>query len=136
MKASIYNASAGSGKTYRLAYNYVRTIIRDPQNYSHILAVTFTNKATEEMKNRILKELHLLAAGKRSRYRKDLRQELKLGDAELQQRAAQGEQLILHNYSRFTVLTIDRFFQRILRAFLHELDIDLNYSIELDTETL
>lgn len=136
MKASIYNASAGSGKTYRLAYNYVRTIIRDPQNYSHILAVTFTNKATEEMKNRILKELHLLAAGKRSRYRKDLRQELKLGDAELQQRAAQGEALILHNYSRFTVLTIDRFFQRILRAFLHELDIDLNYSIELDTETL
>ncbi|MBQ5878914.1 MAG: UvrD-helicase domain-containing protein, partial [Alistipes sp.] len=69
MKASIYNASAGSGKTYRLAYNYVRTIIRDPQIYSHILAVTFTNKATEEMKNRILKELHLLAAGKRSRYR-------------------------------------------------------------------
>lgn len=136
MKASIYNASAGSGKTYRLAYNYVRTIIRDPQSYSHILAVTFTNKATEEMKNRILKELHLLASGKRSRYRADLRKELGLGNAEIEQRAAKGESLILHNYSRFTVLTIDRFFQRILRAFLHELNIDLNYSIELDTDTL
>ena len=57
----IVKASAGSGKTYRLAYEYVRSVIEEPHLYRHILAVTFTNKATEEMKQRILSEINLLA---------------------------------------------------------------------------
>ena len=63
MRAKILNASAGSGKTYQLAYKYVRDVVEQPALYRHILAVTFTNKATEEMKSRILKEIHLLASG-------------------------------------------------------------------------
>ena len=63
MRAKILNASAGSGKTYQLAYKYVRDVIDQPGLYRHILAVTFTNKATEEMKSRILKEIHALASG-------------------------------------------------------------------------
>ena len=69
MRAKILNASAGSGKTYQLAYKYVRDVIDQPGLYRHILAVTFTNKATEEMKSRILKEIHRLASGGASPYR-------------------------------------------------------------------
>ena len=61
MRAKILNASAGSGKTYQLAYKYIHDVIERPELYRHILAVTFTNKATEEMKSRILREIHLLA---------------------------------------------------------------------------
>lgn len=68
MRAKILNASAGSGKTYQLAYKYVRDVVEQPSIYRHILAVTFTNKATEEMKSRILKEIHLLASGGESSY--------------------------------------------------------------------
>ena len=68
MKAKILNASAGSGKTYQLAYKYVHDVVEQPALYRHILAVTFTNKATEEMKSRILKEIHRLASGAESPY--------------------------------------------------------------------
>jgi ATP-dependent exoDNAse (exonuclease V) beta subunit len=130
------NASAGSGKTYQLAYKYVHDVIRRPDSYSNILAVTFTNKATEEMKNRILREIHLLASGKPSNYLRALMQETQLDEITIRQRAETVRTRILHNYSRFTVLTIDRFFQRILRAFIKELGIEQNYNIELDTEPL
>lgn len=133
MQAKILNASAGSGKTYRLAYNYVRDVIWQPMLYRHILAVTFTNKATEEMKSRILKEIHLLAADQESDYLKPLSLELALGEQEIRQRARKVQSAILHDYSHFTVLTIDKFFQRILHAFLQELGIDLNYTVELES---
>lgn len=136
MRAKILNASAGSGKTYQLAYNYVRELIMQPSIYRHILAVTFTNKATEEMKSRILKELHRLASDYRSSYRERLVEDLGLSPHEIQKRAIEARSKILHDYSRFTVLTIDTFFQRILRAFIKELGIDLNYNIELETATL
>ena len=73
MRAKILNASAGSGKTYQLAYKYVHDVIERPESYSAILAVTFTNKATEEMKTRILKEINTLASGQRSGYMSLLR---------------------------------------------------------------
>ncbi|MBQ1978369.1 MAG: UvrD-helicase domain-containing protein, partial [Alistipes sp.] len=136
MRAKILNASAGSGKTYQLAYNYVRELIMQPSIYRHILAVTFTNKATEEMKSRILKELHRLASDYRSSYRERLMEDLGLSQHEIQKRAIEARSRILHDYSRFTVLTIDTFFQRILRAFIKELGIDLNYNIELETATI
>ena len=136
MRAKIYNASAGSGKTYQLAYKYVHDAIEDTRLYRHILAVTFTNKATEEMKSRILKEIHTLASGLESSYTADLIRDLKISEREIRRRALELRAKILHDYSHFTVLTIDTFFQRILRSFIKELDIDLNYNIEIETSTV
>lgn len=135
-RATIYNASAGSGKTYTLAYKYVRDVIEKPTLYANILAVTFTNKATEEMKRRILSEIHTLASGEQSKYLHQLQLDLKRPEKYIRAQALEVRSRILHDYSRFTILTIDRFFQRIIRAFIQELGIDINYNIELDPATL
>ena len=87
MKAKIFNASAGSGKTYQLAYKYVRDVVEQPSLYRHILAVTFTNKATEEMKSRILKEIHRLVSGAESPYLESLCNELRLDAETVRKRA-------------------------------------------------
>ncbi|MBO7220736.1 MAG: UvrD-helicase domain-containing protein [Alistipes sp.] len=142
--AVVVPASAGSGKTYRIAHEYIYDVLRDRYDeagqpyfdrtfYKRILAVTFTNKATEEMKSRILKEIHLLASGQKSDHLADLVAETKLDESTLRKRAQIVRSLILHDYSHFTVLTNDTFFQRILRAFVRELGIDINFSTELDT---
>lgn len=135
-RAKILSASAGSGKTYQLALKYICDIIKHPDSYRNILAVTFTNKATEEMKSRILREIHQLASGGKSPYVESICSTLSLSEDKVRQRALTARTKILHNYSRFSVLTIDRFFQRILRAFIKELSLDLNYNIELDTNLL
>ncbi len=131
-RAKILSASAGSGKTYQLAYKYVRDVIVNPPSYRNILAVTFTNKATREMKSRILREINNLASGDRSDYMTALCREPGLDEHTVRERARTVRTNILHDYSRFTVLTIDTFFQRILRAFILELGIELDYTIELD----
>ena len=135
-RAKILSASAGSGKTYQLAYKYVRDVVERPELYRAILAVTFTNKATEEMKSRILREIHILAAGQKSNYLDKLCKELEMPEHAVRKQALKARTLILHDYSRFSVLTIDKFFQRIIRAFIKELGIDLNYNIELDHGSL
>ena len=141
MRAKILSASAGSGKTYRLAYKYVHDTIKyfyeKPYLYRAILAVTFTNKATEEMKSRILKEINdIVQSPAESSYLKDLKRDTGLTEKEIIERAKTTLSRILHDYSRFTILTIDKFFQRILRAFIKELGIDLNYNIELETSSI
>ncbi|MEG0806960.1 MAG: UvrD-helicase domain-containing protein [Alistipes sp.] len=136
MRAKILNASAGSGKTYQLAYKYVHDVVEQPTLYRNILAVTFTNKATEEMKTRILKEIHTLASGGDSSYLEKLCKELKFDEVTVRKRAREVRSKILHDYSRFTVLTIDTFFQRIMRAFIKELGIDLNYNVEIETTSI
>ncbi len=136
MKASIYNASAGSGKTYRLAYKYVRDVVERPERYRNILAVTFTNKATEEMKRRILQQIHTLASGEKSSYMEALTSDLGLSEAQVRHRAMSARTFILHDYSHFTVLTIDTFFQRILRAFIQELGIDIGYNLEIESSSI
>ena len=135
-KVKILKASAGSGKTYRLAYEYIRSVIDSPQLYRHILAVTFTNKATEEMKQRIVGELNALANGSPSGYMGDLERDLGLDGQTIRRRAVDARTKILHDYSRFTVLTIDKFFQRIIRSFIKELGIDLNFNLELQTDSI
>ncbi len=135
-RAKILSASAGSGKTYQLAYKYVRDVVEHPELYRAILAVTFTNKATEEMKSRILREIHVLASGENSSYLDKLCGELGLSEQMVRKQAYRARTYILHDYSRFSVLTIDKFFQRIIRAFIKELGIDLNYNIELDPTLL
>lgn len=136
MRATILNASAGSGKTYQLTYKYVRDVVEQPALYRHILAVTFTNKATEEMKSRILNEIHLLASGSESSYLDRLCRELGLDAQTVRKRAREVRSKILHDYSHFTVLTIDTFFQRILRAFIKELGIGMDYNVEIETESV
>ncbi len=143
-RAVIVPASAGSGKTYRIAHEYIYDVLRnryddagnsyfDRSFYKRILAVTFTNKATDEMKSRILKEIHLLASGQQSDHLNALIEKTSLDEQTLRKRAKIVRSLILHDYSHFTVLTNDTFFQRILRAFVRELGIDMNFSTELDT---
>lgn len=136
MRARILNASAGSGKTYQLAYKYVRDVIEEPDRYRHILAVTFTNKATEEMKSRILERIHEIASGAASPYLAALCDELELDADTVRTRARVVRSKILHDYSHFTVLTIDKFFQRILRAFIRELGIAPDYNTEIETDTV
>ena len=142
-KARILKASAGSGKTYSLAREYIYNTLRNqpgetdadfnPNVYRTILAVTFTNKATEEMKSRILKQINLLATGGECEFLDDLIAMTSLPERVLRQRALRVRSAILHDYSRFSILTNDTFFQRIVRAFAKELNIDMDYAIELDT---
>lgn len=130
------SASAGSGKTYSLAYEYVRNVIANPSLYSHILAVTFTNKATAEMKERILASINDLANGYGGGYRNDLGHDLNYDDTKITARAREARSKILHDYGRFAVMTIDAFSQRIIRAFLRELGIGINFNLELHNDTL
>ncbi len=135
----ILKASAGSGKTYNLAREYIRLILQGekPDAYRHVLAVTFTNKATDEMKRRILKELYVLASNpEESPYLDYFVQELKLDNASLQKRAQQQLTGILHDYSAFAVSTIDRFFQQTLRAFSREIGQFSTYQVQLDRDAL
>lgn len=154
-KLVVYNASAGSGKTYTLAREYIIQIIRRPMEYRSILAVTFTNKATEEMKSRIIEELHSLARYQRGvekepnylsvlvdMLRSEGRVQLSLFDDESQvllekevaKRAQQVLTAILHDYSSFAISTIDKFFQKVVRSFVRELNIQPGYVLELDSD--
>ena len=135
----VLKASAGSGKTWNLARQYIRLLLQghDGFSYRHILAVTFTNKATDEMKDRILKELYRLAKDPcSSGYYNDLVPSV-FPDAE--SLASSADTLlcnILHDYSAFAVSTIDRFFQQTLKSFAREIGRFSSYSIELDKGSL
>lgn len=135
----IMKASAGSGKTYNLAKTYISLLIKssDRHAYRHILAVTFTNKATDEMKSRILKELYVLASRPdESDYLKDLVQENNSTKEKICQKAKSVLYDILHDYSAFAVSTIDRFFQQTLKAFSREIGQFASYQVEIDRNSL
>jgi ATP-dependent exoDNAse (exonuclease V) beta subunit len=129
---NIYRASAGSGKTYTLTGEFLHLVFNDPLSYKNILAVTFTNKATDEMKSRILKEIHVISSGKKSPYEKQLCEQNKLNSHELRKRANEILNRLLHDYSRFSVTTIDSFFQKVVRSFTREIGLQMGYNIELD----
>lgn len=134
-KFKIYKASAGSGKTYSLVFEYLKILITNPNEYKHILAVTFTNDATEEMKMRVLKQLKVLADDpSRSVYIQSLMNECNADDFHVQKRAQEALGNILHDYSNFNISTIDTFFQRILRSFAKDLGISAVYNLELDQD--
>jgi ATP-dependent exoDNAse (exonuclease V) beta subunit len=133
---TVYKASAGSGKTFTLATEFIKLLVLNPQNYKQILAVTFTNKATEEMKTRILSQLYGIWQGledSRS-YARKVSEALKgqLSDEQIAERAGQALHLLLHNYSYFRVETIDSFFQSIMRNLARELNLAANLRVGLN----
>lgn len=135
----ILKSSAGSGKTYSLTREYIRLLLQSesPDAYRHILAVTFTNKATDEMKRRIITELSTLATNPtQSPYLNDYVPEVIATVQQLKEKAQWHLTGILHDYSAFAVSTIDRFFQQTLRAFSHEIGQFGSYQVELDKEML
>ncbi len=133
---TIYNASAGSGKTYTLTGIYLSGIFKSRYNYRKILAVTFTNKATAEMKLRILENLHKLSSGEKCEYLTDLINEKKQSEEWIRKEAGEILNAMLHDFSRFSVSTIDSFFQKILRAFAREAGLHTGFNIELDHSVL
>src|SRR5690554_2527679 len=133
---TVYKASAGSGKTFQLVAEYLKLILINPLNYKNILAVTFTNKATTEMKNRILQQLYKLSGKEDSPYINLLQKELSLGEEGIRQRAGLALKNILHDYSRFSISTIDSFTQRIIKAFNREMGISPHFTLELDNDLI
>ena len=157
---TIYKASAGSGKTFTLTYEYIKTLLgiklqpsgryclnadkyvpggrRRPNRHRVILAITFTNAATEEMKTRIVRELSKLAADAEaaSLYGRWLTDAFGCTPAELRDAAEKALGEMLYDYGGFNVSTIDSFFQTVLRTFSREVDHQGDYQLELDSRTL
>ena len=131
---TVYKASAGSGKTFTLATEYIRLIVENPTSYRNILAVTFTNKATEEMKMRILSQLYGIWQGlpESDNYLQVIVKKTDYPPKLIRERAGQGLSNLLHNYNYFRVETIDTFFQSVLRNMARELDLTTNLRIGLN----
>ena len=134
---TVYKASAGSGKTFTLASEYITLVVKNPQNYKKILAVTFTNKATQEMKTRILSQLYGIAHNlpDSQAYYEQVLQKTGFPDQTIRENAAEALSLLTHHYNEFRVQTIDAFFQSVLRNLARELNLTANLRIDLnDTE--
>jgi len=154
-KLTLYQASAGSGKTYTLAREYICMLfdniiktgaIRHPDKYAQfrnthreLLAVTFTNKATNEMKSRIVSELYKLASHQASDYRQTLCRLAKLSESEqtiIDQWCKHFLDDILNDYGTFAITTIDSFFQKIVRQFARELNLPGGYALDMDEKQI
>lgn len=135
----LYRSSAGSGKTYTLTLEYLKLALRNPQfGYRQILAVTFTNKATTEMKERIISVLERLShlVNPSNPLDRELMDFLKLDKEQLMQRARATLLYVLHGYGHFAVSTIDSFFQKVIRSFARELDLQAKFDLEMDTDAV
>ena len=136
----IFNASAGSGKTHTLTRTYLEIVLQHPGSYRQILAITFTNKAVNEMKHRILDSLYQF--GKVQSLEDatplflDLMQVLQLEVTPLRERSKKVLKEILHNYAFFDISTIDRFTHRLIRTFAKDLKLPQNFEVVLDYELL
>lgn len=133
-RLTIYRSSAGSGKTYTLVKEYLRIALHEPRNFRYILAITFTNKATDEMKSRIVKTLVEFTEGKNENLRNILIEELHITSQQFNLRATELLSLILHNYSDFSVCTIDSFFSRIMRSLAKEMHMPIQFDTEINTD--
>jgi ATP-dependent exoDNAse (exonuclease V) beta subunit len=133
-KLQVYKASAGSGKTFQLIGRYLYFLFQHPANYRHVLGVTFTNKAAEEMKKRIVYQLYLLSNELNSPYEQQLREAFNLTVKEIKEESRQQLQNILHDFFRFSISTIDTFFQQIIRAFAKEMGLQAGFNLELEND--
>jgi len=134
----IYKASAGSGKTYRLTEDYLKLIFKNPNMkiYKKILATTFTNKAAEEMKTRILKEIFNLSKGEKNGHFDIIKNKFGYSPEEIKLFSKNILTQILHNYSHFSISTIDKFFQKIIRSFAKDLKLSSSFEIELNSNEI
>ncbi|MNQ04367.1 ATP-dependent helicase/nuclease subunit A [compost metagenome] len=139
---SIYDASAGSGKTYTLVKEYLKIILSSPKNdaYRNILAITFTNKAVHEMKSRIVGNLSEFAKDDPSPKAADLMEDLSrdtgLSIIKIKTKSQQIIKHLIHNYAAFDISTIDKFTHKVIRAFAHDLNLPMTFEVTLDTENL
>ena len=132
---TVYRASAGAGKTFRLVVEYIKLLMLSPDEYKHILAVTFTKKATAEMKIRILSQLYGLREGLSSSndYLERISAEMpEISKEDIRKNAGIALGMILKDYGHFRIETIDSFFQSVLRNMTRELDISSNMHVELN----
>jgi len=139
MSLDLYTASAGSGKTHTLTREYLRLALStsDPNTFRHIQAVTFTNKATAEMKERIIQELYALAKSPEdSPFFAELKQALHLDPKGLKQRAQGALRALLLDYTSFRVRTIDSFFQEVVRSFAYELGVTGGLRVQIESSAL
>lgn len=138
MSLLVYKASAGSGKTFTLAQRFLLLVIENPSDYKRILAITFTRKATAEMKDRIMRELAALANGAKSDQLAPIMSLLAdrgswiKSESQVRAQAKAAMRLMLADYSRFAISTIDSFCQQIVRSFTLETGLSYGYNIELD----
>lgn len=138
---TVYRSSAGSGKTYTLVRQYLKHALSSEQPFHTILAITFTNKAASEMKQRIIDALqafagHMKLDAANESLCRDLCGDLQLSEAELRQRSAHLLKMILHRYSDFHVRTIDSFLHKIVRTFARDLGLNVNFQIELESDPM
>ena len=134
-KLLVYRSSAGSGKTYTLVKTYLSLLFKIKSNFGfkQILAITFTNKAAEEMKKRVLTALDEISSeGKKNKLAIEISKENNFDIAQVVERSKVITQKILHNYKDFNLMTIDKFTNKVIRSFSKELGISNNYNIILE----
>ncbi len=143
MSFTVYRSSAGSGKTYTLVKEYLKLVLQEKENnrYKSILAITFTNKAASEMKERVIAALTTISGNNRlegtARFLlNDLISELNQEEAVIQKKCGQVLSSMLHNYSDISISTIDKFVHKIVRTFAYDLQLPVNFSVEMDSENL
>ena len=139
---TIYDASAGSGKTYTLTKEYLKILFLASTDdaYKKILAITFTNKAVNEMKTRIVSSLYEFSipttSDKAMELLKDVVKETKLSEATIREKAKAIIKNIIHNYAAFDISTIDKFTHKVIRTFAQDLHLPPNFEVSLDTDAL
>lgn len=131
---SVYNASAGSGKTFTLVKEYLKILLTSESDYAfqNILAITFTNKAAAEMKERILDNLRSFSAEEKNDMFLVLSEEINSPPAKIHSRSKRVLENILQNYSAFNITTIDSFTHKLIRTFAYDLGLPLNFEVEMD----
>ena len=130
----IYKSSAGSGKTYTLAKNYIRLSLKSPYHFKKILAVTFTNKAAKEMKERILDMISDIINQKEKELILEYAKTFKTSSDQIVKRTKNLQKNLMHNYSYFSITTIDTFFYSIIQSFTRDLKFRGIFNIEIDQE--
>ena len=135
----VVRASAGSGKTYRLVSRYLACCLAvdDPRAFRHVLALTFTNKAAWEMKERILSDLAKVGSGKASEsFVAELTYQTRHTANTVSARARALRATMLHRYGEMAVMTLDSFTNRLVKSFARDLALDQDYRIELDQDRI
>ncbi|WP_410880967.1 UvrD-helicase domain-containing protein [Myroides sp. DW712] len=139
---SVYNASAGSGKTHTLVKEYLKIVLVDRSDdaYRKILAITFTNKAVAEMKNRILSCLYAFSqvdTGSKFQSMLDqLVEETGMKETEIKEKSERIMKHIIHNYASFDISTIDKFTHKVIRSFAFDLNLPMSFEVSLDSDEL